>query len=360
MEDPHAGRQGIAGRGGAQSAATPAISDDARSDLILTAEYAGPSRGHELLVWIVCDPKHDVSEFELSENRMAQPLTPRRSRRDLRACFAVIEWQSDVMDYLPHFHREIQAFQTATRRAADADEAALVPSCPGWSVSDLILHLGRVHRHVTRVIGDRLTERPDIADLGFLGLPADHEGWPTPEQAPNRGPIPAGLVDWFAEGASALEVQFRSTSPGEAMWTWSRERTAGFWLRTQTIEAAVHRWDAENAIGTAQPVEAELAADAIGQNFEVMAPTRRAWKQAPPGSGERFRFRQTDGANDWTVCFDSDDVRLVEVAEPCDVESAGTASDLMLFLWQRIPAGRLDVSGDESVLNRYFTLVPPL
>jgi hypothetical protein len=52
------------------------------------------------------------------------------------------------MGYLPHFHREIQAFQAATRLAADAGGAALVPSCPGWSVSDLVLHLGAVHRYV--------------------------------------------------------------------------------------------------------------------------------------------------------------------------------------------------------------------
>ena len=43
------------------------------------------------------------------------------------------------------------------------------------------------------------------------------------------------------------------------------------------------------------------------------------------------------------------------------VELAGTASDLMLFLWRRIPADRLDaVRGDRDVLDRYFTLVPPV
>jgi hypothetical protein len=44
----------------------------------------------------------------------------------------------------------------------------------------------------------------------------------------------------------------------------------------QAIEAAVHRWDAEHATGPAQPIDADLAADAIGQTFEVMVPMRRA------------------------------------------------------------------------------------
>ena len=36
------------------------------------------------------------------------------------------------------------------------------------------------------------------------------------------------------------------------------------------------------------------------------------------------------------------------------------ASDLMLFLWQRLPADRLEVTGDRAVLANYFTLVPPM
>ncbi|MGH8931666.1 MAG: maleylpyruvate isomerase family mycothiol-dependent enzyme [Egibacteraceae bacterium] len=264
------------------------------------------------------------------------------------------------MDFVSHFHREIVAFEAAVRRAAFADEAPLIPSCPGWSVSDLIAHLGGVHRYLTRVIMHRLQEPLDTADLTFLELPADIQGWPMPEHAPNRGPVPVGLIGWFAAGAFALESLFRSCGPGETVWTWSQDQTTGFWFRVQAIEAAVHRWDAQSATGAAQPIEAELAADAVGQTFEVMAPARRAWMQAPPGSGERFRLRQTDGTGNWTVHFEGDDVQLTESAGPCDVELAGTASDLMLFLWQRIPADRLEVKGDQDVLDRYFTLVPPM
>jgi hypothetical protein len=37
----------------------------------------------------------------------------------------------------------------------------------------------------------------------------------------------------------------------------------------------------------------------------------------------------------------------------------GSASDLLLFLWRRIPADRLEVYGDAALLPRYFELVPP-
>jgi uncharacterized protein (TIGR03083 family) len=264
------------------------------------------------------------------------------------------------MEYLPHFHRELLAFEAAARRVADADSAPLVPSCPDWSVSDLVTHLGFVHRYVAHIITEQCSEPPDPTERAFLNLPADVEGWPMPENAPNRGPVPVGLIDWFADGASALESLFTDHDPDEPAWSWSREQTIGFWLRMQTIEAAVHRWDAENAIGTAGPIEADLAGEAIGQNFAVMVPARRAQKRAQAGSGERFRFRQTDGTGDWTVHCEGDDVRLTESTGHWDVELAGTASDLMLFLWHRIPADSLDEAvGDRGVLDRYFTLVPP-
>src|SRR4051794_6841056 len=243
------------------------------------------------------------------------------------------------MDYVPHFRREIAAFEDAIRRAAGG--APPVPSCPGWSMSDLLAHLGYVHRYVIHIIEQRLATPPDPQNRAFLNLPKDTRGWPAPEQAPNSGPVPTSLIDWFADGATTLESLFGSRDPNEPVWTWSREQTVGFWSRMQSIEAAVHRWDAENALGTAQPVDSDLAADAIEQNFTVMAPFRRARTQAPPGLGERIRFRRTDGTDVWTVHFDGDAVRLIPRTEPRHVELVGPASDLMLFLWHRIAADQL-------------------
>jgi uncharacterized protein (TIGR03083 family) len=168
------------------------------------------------------------------------------------------------------------------------------------------------------------------------------------------------LLDWFGAGAADLEEHSRMAEPGEPVWTWSPDHTVGFWQRMQAIEAAVHRWDVENAVGTAQPINADLATDAVGQTFEFMAPMRRAVAKAPPGRGERFLFRRADGPETWAVQFDGDTVRLGPPSGQYDVQVSGTASDLALFLWQRKVAGRLEVQGDASMLSGYFVLVPPL
>ncbi|MFG2874392.1 maleylpyruvate isomerase family mycothiol-dependent enzyme [Streptomyces sp. NPDC048337] len=268
------------------------------------------------------------------------------------------------MDHVARFHSEVAAFEAAIHRAIGAGRPApLVPSCPGWSVSDLVGHLGGVHRYVAHILRGALTAAPDHTDRALYGLPSDPvvlAAWPMPDRAPNLEPVPPALTDWFTEGARALEDLFRDTDPDVPVWTWSTEQSAAFWLRTQTIEAAVHRWDAEGATGEPAPMDPELAADAVPHTFDVAAPYRRAVRQAPPGTGERYRFRQTDGPGDWTVHAEGDLWRVGSDGGPADVELAGTASDLMLFLWNRIPASALTVSGNEYLVSRWFELVPPI
>ncbi len=269
-----------------------------------------------------------------------------------------------------------------------AQPAPAVPSCPGWRVTDLVLHLGTVHRSVARVISGRLQEPPSTGDLTWLEVPGECAGWLPPAGVPAAAALPPALVGWFAAGAATLRALFLAVGQDEAVWTWWSDHSAGFWQRMQAIEAAVHRWDAQAATGVAGPVDAALAADAVSQTFEVMVPGRRARTQAPAGQGERFGFRRTDGTEYWALRFDP--AGPVQHDGPCDVELSGTASDLMLFLWHRVSvdaragagadagagaaagagagagaaagagAGRFTVRGDASLLDRYFALVPPV
>lgn len=255
------------------------------------------------------------------------------------------------MDRQSVFHTEAELFAAAVNSVRTT--APDVPSCPGWSVSDLVIHVGSVHRGTAEIVR---SGPPDSTDRAYLGLPADTRGWPQPDQAPNHTPIPPSLIRWFTTGAADLATVFDEHDPTATAWTWSREQTVGFWLRTQTIELSLHRWDAQAAIGTPTALDPDLAADAVLQTFEVMAPARRQWRSAPPGKGERFSFRRTDGPDHWTITTTGDTLTIGD--GPADVELAGTASDLALFLWHRIPAP--STTGDAALVDRYFELVPPV
>ncbi len=260
----------------------------------------------------------------------------------------------DHIDRIPLFRSEAAAFEKAVRRAYDrGDPVPSVPSCPEWTVTDLVRHLGGVHRFVAHVLRERITAPPDPADLT---LPETPDG-------------PDALTDWFARGARELAELLSELGPDTPVWTWSVEQTSGFWLRMQLIELAVHRWDAESATGAPAPLAPGIAADAVTQSIEVMAPARRGWRQAPPGTGETYRFRRTDGPESWTVLLSGDDVRAYPADDlrtapaptpSADVEIAGTACDLALFLWGRVPPTALRATGDATLLTHWFTLVPPV
>ncbi|MER5883215.1 maleylpyruvate isomerase N-terminal domain-containing protein [Streptomyces sp. NPDC001941] len=266
------------------------------------------------------------------------------------------------MDYVAHFRREVEDFGVAVRsasRRARGGGAVPVPSCPGWSLGDLVFHLGAQQRRVAHVVGHGLLEPPP--DDVLLGIPESAAGLRPRRDGtgPWTGPVPEGLLDWFAQGAEELAALFASRDPAERVWTWSAERSVGFWARTQAIEAAVHRWDAQDALGAPGALDRELAVDAVGHTFEVMAPARRAARDAPPGGGERLRFRQSDGFHVWVVQLE-DEVLLYRGSECCLVELTATASELALFLWHRIPKDGLEVRGDAALLDRWFKLVPPV
>ncbi|MGH3202053.1 MAG: maleylpyruvate isomerase N-terminal domain-containing protein [Streptosporangiaceae bacterium] len=89
------------------------------------------------------------------------------------------------MDYIGHFVREIAGFEAAARAAAGIETAPAVPSCPGWVVTDLVLHLGMVHRLVACVIGERMQEPPGRDDRSWLELTEEWTGW-LPPGKPSR------------------------------------------------------------------------------------------------------------------------------------------------------------------------------
>ncbi|WP_420033857.1 maleylpyruvate isomerase family mycothiol-dependent enzyme [Streptomyces sp. cg28] len=267
------------------------------------------------------------------------------------------------VDHVVSFRREVAGFERCVE-AWEGRDVPLVPRCPDWSVADLVFHLGVTHRQVARIAGARSSEPPEgLGDPALLRLPEQRWGWPEVGRGPLVGRMPRGLLDWFRDGADQLEKVFAARDPGEPVWSWAPRglggRTVGFWMRSQAIEAAVHRWDAESAAGVPEPVETWLAADAVSHVFEVLAPARQAWGQTPPGRGERLRITQTDGFRSWIVQVDADDVLLNQGTGCCLVELAGSVSDLMMHLWQRIPREEMGVRGEEALLDRYLPSPAP-
>lgn len=216
----------------------------------------------------------------------------------------------------------LRADAEALALAAERDLTAPVSGCPGWTVARLVSHTGRIHRWAAEMVRTGASER--IAR----------------EQMP-AAPVGDALVPWFRAGAAQLIDVLQSSDPRAAVWTFNSNGTAAFWFRRQAQETSLHRWDAERATTTPTPIPSDLAADGIDELLEIFVPTARPAADGPEG---RIHLQAGDIDRSWDLAFDSG-----------EVVASGSASDLLLFLWSRIPPTTLVATGDEHVLGRWQT-----
>ena len=211
------------------------------------------------------------------------------------------------------------ALATAARRAG-LDTA--VPSCPGWTVRDLLAHIWRVHRFWHATI---------------------EEGRSEPIEVDEPDPPDDDLIDAFADSAVRFIDLLAATDPGKPCWTWGNDQNAGFVQRFQVQEAALHRWDAENAAGTPGPLAPDGAADSI----EMLAEMLPEWYASPPAS---YSVEATDAP--MTASF------FAGTGAPPAGTLRGPAGDLLLVLWRRLPLETVEVDGDIAVIRNTLEAAP--
>jgi uncharacterized protein (TIGR03083 family) len=248
--------------------------------------------------------------------------------------------------------------------AAEGNFELPVPSCPGWHVVDLVVHVGAVHRAQAKIVATRATQASGIQKEMFLSVPGLLEWLENSAlfgKQSDLASVPAGIAGWFSAGSAELLTALTDADQDDAVWSWSADKSVTHYLRMMPIETAVHRWDAQAAVGRPEPIAANLAADGIGHTFEVMVPMRRAARPAAPGEGQTYRWEGDAFERSWTTQFQRDEVILTRADDkPADLIVRGSASDLLLFLWRRIPASELTVTGEVRLLDSYFSLVPPI
>ncbi|MGV9350284.1 maleylpyruvate isomerase family mycothiol-dependent enzyme [Streptomyces spiralis] len=216
---------------------------------------------------------------------------------------------------LRHMRRELDAF----RDCLDGDLAAPVEHCGDWTLLDLTEHLG----------GSNLWAAAAVTEKH-----GDHK--------PAAGPRErAALIRWFGEASQALYAAL-DTDPSTPAWTFHPPHTVGFWQRRRCMEALVHRWDAERALGISQPLDAVLAGEGVAEVFDTMAPRQIARGRTQPPQAA-LRLEATDTGASWTY----------GPGTPVAVLTA-PAESLLLLLWGRMPldGGGFAWHGDEQAGRR--------
>ena len=219
--------------------------------------------------------------------------------------------------------------------AAAAEEAGLdaeVPTCPGWAVRDLLGHIGQVHRWAAMFVRDARTDPPK-GDSELAEVPPDGE-----------------LLDWFVAGHAGLVGTLRKSPPDVECWSFlPAPSPLKFWVRRQAHETAIHRVDAESAVGRRPSFDKQFAVDGIDELLLGFMSRPRGRLVSDPAKS--LALRASDAETDWTIKIEPSSREVTRGVARGDCFVEASASDLYLLLWNRRTADDLEVSGDAKVLD---------
>ena len=227
------------------------------------------------------------------------------------------------------------------RTVASTGLNAQVPTCPGWTVTDLVRHVGQVYLHKAEVM---------------------HTGaWPDPwPPAETVTEAPIALLD---RGYAAVTHAFSRRGDTDRSATWhAPDQTVKFWIRRMAQETVIHRLDAELAAHSieADPVPVDLAIDGIDEVLRLfLAYHVKSW---PEEFTEAFagvkpctvRVAVTGPAPaEWLVRIGEGTVTIDAPAGDgiADGVVQGGAEEVLRWLWGR-ELTPLPVEGDAVVVLR--------
>jgi uncharacterized protein (TIGR03083 family) len=252
-----------------------------------------------------------------------------------------VEKNLDFDELLRLIDERSTAFRAVLAGAPDL--GAQVPTCPEWTLADLAQHIGE----------------------GRLAWAATVAAGPgaTGRSAPDGPPMPAereALDAWLAEATDKLVGALRAAGPDRGCWTWwgpsQSPSTCGAVARHQLQQMAVHTYDAQLTVGAAEPMPAEVALDGVEEFLVTCCATTSAWPHGPAV----VHYHATEGRS-WRVRLDAGGARidrLTDAGEHADVSAAGSAHDLVLFFYGRVPYDTLKIDGDRSIFDQLFAWDP--
>lgn len=238
-----------------------------------------------------------------------------------------------ITDYLT----ELKTEAAGLRSVCEPDVLDRVaPSRPETTVAGILLELARLYRWTVEALFTPPADDTEVRE-------------PAPVTASGRA-----VLDAYDRSLAAVLDAVEARGPDSPAWTWAPvEWRAEFWHRRAAVATGLARWDAQMAVGATAPVPAALAAEAISEVFEAFIPYGERRGAHPEANGLVQLFAQDADAT-WFVRLREGRVALLDRPDPdvgLQARAAGSASDIALALWGRLPFGICDVVGDERLLQ---------
>jgi uncharacterized protein (TIGR03083 family) len=240
------------------------------------------------------------------------------------------------------------AFRAAVMSAPGL--ALQVPTCPEWTLLDLVQHLGEVHRFWAAAVNAGPAAAPPSESASEVIATAPREREP--------------LLAWSAESTRQLLDALRQAGPDRGCWTWwgksQSPQTTGAVARHQVQEATVHTYDAQITLGAPLPLPDAAALDGVEEFLFSCCAGTDPW----PREAAAVDYHASEGRS-WRLSLSADGARTTRLPPPSampaipavqgsDVAFAavrGTAAELVLALYGRIPVDSLKLDGDRRLFD---------
>ena len=242
---------------------------------------------------------------------------------------------------------------SSTRMLAEitgrAEPATPVPTCPEWTLRQLITHVGRAQRWATAIVATQAAEPIAFRDVPDGRLPDD----------------PAERPDWLRRGAAQLAETVQAAGAGP-VWTHLGPGPAGYWARRMAHETAVHRADGQITVGERPVIDPVIATDGIDEWLGLLSAggdSEQAERLAALPEGTVLHLHTTDDGLDGEWLIRGTGPGGITVAAghgKGDAAVRGPASALLLVLVRRLPADdpQVEVIGDRTLLDSWLAATP--
>jgi uncharacterized protein (TIGR03083 family) len=245
-----------------------------------------------------------------------------------------MEWTA----FLDH----VRADAARLSEVARLDLGNRVPCCVGWTVRDLVRHVGTVYAHKSAIVEEGWTDLQDRT----ISAPDD------------------GLIEWFDGCAAHLLDVLGHHDPSEPVWTWvDDDQTVGFWYRRMAHESLIHRIDAEQALRLESDIDEDLATDGIDEILNVMVPGAPRWalcefgsrvaRLEVPGRSWTVRLGSFTGTSPTTGIDYAGEPTLEVIGPHVEFQAviSGSAGSVDRWMWGRATSGELTIQGDRSIIT---------
>lgn len=286
-------------------------------------------------------------------------LAPSHSKLAIATCGAVVgssmQTSIEFLELLRLIDERSVAFRAAVASAPSLEMQ--VPTCPEWTLLDLAQHLANSHRRWAATVA-----------VGPANGPPHETAWAGAMPATETGV----LLAWSAESTGMLLSALREAGPDRGCWTWwggsQSPSTCGAVARHQLQHVTVHTYDAQMVWTAAEPLPGAVALDGIDEFLSTCVAGTDPWPHEPAA----VEYHATDGGS-WRLSLSAAGAHVTPLLLPgtmvgtaADVGGlaapvaslCGTASELVLAFYGRVPSDDLQVTGDGHVFDQLLAWDP--